>query len=139
MNVVKLNKNAHIPVRATAGSVGYDLRACEDVAIPAQHRRIVKTGLSIAVPDGYYGRVAPRSGLSVKYEIDVGAGVIDRDYRGEIGVVLINNGVEKFQVHSGDKIAQLIIEACITPEIILVDKLDETSRGSGGFGSTGKC
>lgn len=89
------------------------------------------------VPEGTYGRVAPRSGLAVKNFIDVGAGVIDQDYRGNVGVVLFNHADVPFEVKKGDRIAQLICEQILYPELIELDTLSETARGEGGFGSTG--
>lgn len=85
------------------------------------------------------GRVAPRSGLAVKHGIDTGAGVIDADYRGNVGVVLFNLGAEDYQVKRGDRVAQLILERIATPDIVEVDDLDATTRGAGGYGSTGKA
>ena len=98
---------------------------------------LVHTDLAVAIPHGYYGRVAPRSGLALKKHIDVGAGVIDSDYRGPLGVVLFNHGEADFEVQPGDRIAQLIITAIATPEVVAVENLDDTERGAGGFGSTG--
>ena len=98
---------------------------------------LVKTGLSISMPTGCYGRIAPRSGLALKKFIDVGAGVVDEDYRGELGVVLFNFGEEDFKINMGDKIAQLIFERIKTPTIVETDDLEETGRGKKGFGSTG--
>jgi len=99
---------------------------------------LIPIGIAIKMPDGVYGRVAPRSGLAVKKGIHVGAGVIDPDYRGEIHVLLFNNGKEPFEISIGDRIAQLILEKFEFHEILLVDSLsNETDRGSGGFGSTG--
>jgi len=98
---------------------------------------LVKTDLSIAVPAGTYGRVAPRSGLAWKHSIDVGAGVIDADYRGNVGVILFNHSDKDFKVEIGDRIAQLIIERIELPHVQEVDELDDTIRGGGGFGSTG--
>jgi dUTP pyrophosphatase len=89
------------------------------------------------IPHGHYGRVAPRSGLAWKKSIDVGAGVIDEDYRGNVGVILFNFGDEDFVIKQGDRVAQLILEKISTPEVEEVDELPETSRGDGGFGSTG--
>jgi dUTP pyrophosphatase len=93
--------------------------------------------LAIAIPEGHYGRIAPRSGLAVKNFIDVGAGVIDMDYRGPVGVVLFNHSGDDFHIKQGDRIAQLIIEKISNPQIVEVDDLDATARGAGGFGSTG--
>jgi dUTP pyrophosphatase len=109
-----------------------------DLVIPGKGKSIVPTDLSIAVNEGTYARIAPRSGLATKYFIDVGAGVIDADYRGNVGVVLFNFSDQDFQIKIGDRIAQLIIEKIETPEIIEVDDLNNTERGNNGFGSTGK-
>ena len=97
----------------------------------------MKTGLSISFPTGLYARIAPRSGLALKKFIDVGAGVVDADYRGEVGVVLFNHGDQDFEVKMGDRIAQLILEKIDTPPVEEVQGLDDTVRGTGGFGSTG--
>jgi len=109
-----------------------------DVMVPNHGKALVATDISLAIPSGYYGRVAPRSGLAVKHFIDVGAGVIDEDYRGPVGVVLFNFGEKEFEIKKGDRIAQLILEKIITPEVEEVADLDVTKRGEGGFGSTGK-
>ena len=101
-------------------------------------RVLFKTGISMALPPFHYGRIAPRSGLAYKSGIDVMAGVIDSDYRGEIGVILINHGDEDFQVNHGDRIAQMIITPYEIAMPYVVEDLDNTGRGSGGFGSTGK-
>jgi len=114
-----------------------DLYSIEDVAIEPKQRELVRTGLATAIPEGYYGRVAPRSGLATKNGLDVLAGVIDADYRGEIRCLLYNTGDEKIQLPAGSKICQLVIEKIITPEATWSDEISETDRGSGGFGSTG--
>lgn len=98
---------------------------------------MVPTGLALACPPGTYARVAPRSGLAVKHFIDTGAGVVDEDYRGEVGVVLFNHADTDFQVKAGDRVAQLILERIATPPVAEVDDLDATDRGAGGYGSTG--
>lgn len=98
---------------------------------------LVKTDIQIEVPTGCYGRVAPRSGLALKNSIDVGAGVIDEDYRGNVGVILFNFSDLDFDVKKGDRIAQLICERIAYPKLVEVDTLTETVRGEGGFGSTG--
>uniref|UniRef100_A0A8C6C0C2 Deoxyuridine 5'-triphosphate nucleotidohydrolase n=1 Tax=Monodon monoceros TaxID=40151 RepID=A0A8C6C0C2_MONMO len=115
----------------------YDLYSACDYTVPPMEKALVKTDIQIALPNGCYGRVAPRSGLAAKHFIDVGAGVIDEDYRGNVGVVLFNFGKEKFDVEKGDRIARLICERIFYPEIEEVQVLDNTERGSGGFGSTG--
>ena len=113
--VKKLRNNAAIPKRTSEEAAGYDIASAEDTAVPAKGKAVIKTGVSIAIPEGCYGRIAPRSGLTVKKFIDVGAGVIDADYRGEVGVVLFNHSEEDFEVKAGDRIAQLILEKIATP------------------------
>jgi len=138
LQVEKISPKATLPTRASLLSAGYDLSSAEETTIPAGCRGIVKTDLRIACPEGTYGRIAPRSGLAVKYFIDVGAGVVDADYRGNVGVVLFNFGEKDFKVEIGDRIAQLILEKICMVEVDEVDGLDDTSRGEGGFGSSGK-
>ena len=127
------------PHKSYRGSAGYDLYSIEDATIESGTRMLIRTGISIQIPEYYYLRVAPRSGLSVK-GIDVGAGVIDSSYRGEVRVLLINNSTEPFQVQDGDRIAQLILERCATPDIYILEdeQLSATERGENGFGSSGK-
>ncbi|GAA5834244.1 hypothetical protein JCM11251_000580 [Rhodosporidiobolus azoricus] len=135
--VQRLSEAAKLPIRGSALAAGYDISAAEDKVVPAQGKALISTGLAIAVPEGTYGRVAPRSGLASKHMIDTGAGVIDADYRGEVKVLLFNLSKEDFQVKSGDRIAQLILERIATPDVQEVASLSETQRGAGGFGSTG--
>jgi dUTP pyrophosphatase len=137
MNVCKLVPHAILPERKSFGAAGYDLASAEDCVIPARGRHVVQTGISIAVPTGTYARVAPRSGLAVKNGICVGAGVIDSDYRGPVGVVLFNHGDEDFVIEKGTRIAQLVLEKIVTPDVVEVQTLDDTVRGAGGYGSTG--
>jgi len=137
LRVKKLNQNATLPTRGSGGAVGYDLYSTEELVVPPAHRALVGTGIAIVLPVGVYGRVAPRSGLAVKHGIQVGAGVIDPDYTGEIKVVLFNHGDKDFEVKKGDRIAQLILERCETPEVEEVGEVKDTERGSKGFGSTG--
>jgi dUTP pyrophosphatase len=137
LRVKKLSEDAIIPTRGSGGAVGYDLYSMDDVIIKPLQRALVCTGIAIVLPSGVYGRVAPRSGLTVKHGIQVGAGVIDPDYTGEIKVVLFNQGDKTFEVKKGDRIAQLVLEKCETPQIEEIGKIEETVRGSGGFGSTG--
>lgn len=137
MNVLLLDKHATVPVRSSSEAAGYDVCSIDDGYIDPGDRLLVRTGIALQVPIGTYGRIAPRSGLAVKYGIHVGAGVIDRDYRGEIRVLLCNLGRERFEFKRGDRIAQMVLEKIETPEVYTVESLDETSRGSGGFGSTG--
>lgn len=98
----------------------------------------MKTGIAIAAPSGHYARVAPRSGLAYKSGMDVMAGVIDEDYRGDVGVILINLGDKDFIIHHGDRVAQLILERCTRCSVDVVAELSDTRRGAGKFGSTGK-
>ncbi|XAR64434.1 dUTP diphosphatase [Bertholletia excelsa] len=137
LRVKKLSEKAVLPSRASPLSAGYDLSSAAEVKVPARGKALVPTDLSIAVPEGTYARIAPRSGLAWKHSIDVGAGVIDADYRGPVGVILFNYSDADFEVKVGDRIAQLIIEVIMTPEVSEVDDLDTTVRGAGGFGSTG--
>ncbi|BDD54509.1 Deoxyuridine 5'-triphosphatenucleotidohydro lase [Monascus purpureus] len=135
--VKKLTESAQAPTRGSAFAAGYDLYSAKETVIPAKGKALVDTGLSIAVPEGTYGRIAPRSGLAAKHFIDTGAGVIDADYRGEVKVLLFNFSDVDFSIKQGDRIAQLVLERIYTPEVLVVDQLEETIRGAGGFGSTG--
>lgn len=137
--IVKLlSEKGKAPTRGSEFSAGYDLYSAEDKLVEAHSRMLIKTNIAVAIPTGHYGRVAPRSGLAVKYGISVGAGVIDEDYRGDVGVLLFNHGSVSFHVNVGDRIAQLVLERISTPEVVVVDTLPESTRGDGGFGSTGK-
>lgn len=135
--VSKLSDKATMPTRGSAEAAGLDLYAAHDTVIPASGKGIVKTDLAMQCPEGTYGRVAPRSGLSWKKHIDVGAGVIDRDYRGNVGVVLFNHGSEDLEVKHGDRIAQLVLEKISMAPVTEVSSLEDSIRGEGGFGSTG--
>ena len=135
--VKKLVSHAVIPKRATEGSAGLDISASEDFVIPAHKWNAVPTGIAISVPRDCYARLAPRSGLAYKKGIDVGAGVIDSDYSGEIKVILFNHGDEDFIIHRGDRIAQIIFEKIFINDLVEVEELNFTKRGDGGFGSTG--
>lgn len=134
-------KDLSLPDYATAHSAGMDLMAAlsEDMVIKKGERKLVKTGIAIALPDGYEAQIRPRSGLALKNGITVlnTPGTIDADYRGEIGVILINLGDEDFVISKGMRIAQMIIASYVQGEFILVDDLESTARGEGGFGSTG--
>jgi deoxyuridine 5'-triphosphate nucleotidohydrolase len=133
----RLNPRAVLPTRGSDAAAGLDLYAIEEVIIPPGGRRLARTGLAVAIPEGYYGRVAPRSGLATKNGLDTLAGVIDADYRGEIGCLLYNAGSETIHLPAQSKICQLIIEKIITPIPAWADEIADTDRGSGGFGSTG--
>ncbi|CEP15249.1 hypothetical protein [Parasitella parasitica] len=135
--IKRLSEFAQLPTRGSAHAAGYDLYCARDNVIPAQGKALVDTDLSLAIPEGHYGRVAPRSGLASKHHIDTGAGVIDSDYRGPLKVLLFNFSKEDYKVAQGDRIAQLIIERISTPDIMEVESLEESVRGANGFGSTG--
>ena len=137
LKVKKLSDAATAPKRATPGAAGYDLCSAEGVVVPAGMRKMVRTDLSMAIPANHYGRIAPRSGLATKKGIDIGAGVIDEDYRGPVGLCIVNNGTDDFEIKVGERVAQLLLERIDTPEVEVVDELDDTERGGKGFGSTG--
>ena len=128
--------NGKNPTRGSALAAGYDLYSAVNVTLSSKTRQLIGTELSITVPPGVYGRIAPRSGMSVKC-IDIGAGVVDADYTGEIKVLLINNGESDFEVQIGDRIGQLILEKHVIADMLTVDFLKETERGECGFGSSG--
>jgi len=134
---VILGENASMPTLGSGQSAGFDLYSAEKITLEAKGKAIIPTNLKIQVPKGTYGRIAPRSGLAWKKFIDVGAGVIDADYRGNVGVVLFNHSNEDVVFEIGDRVAQLILEKYETAVVVCVDELDDTYRGSGGFGSTG--
>ena len=133
----KLSEKGKVPSQATFSDAGYDLFATDTYTIKPGERKLYKTNISTAIPHGYYGRIAPRSGLAYKHGIDVLAGVIDSGYRGDIWVILINFGQEDFPVNEGDKIAQFIIEKCHYVEWQEVQDLPESQRGEWARGSTG--
>ena len=137
LRIQKLSDKAILPTRGSEWSAGLDLYASESKTIAPQGRAVVATDIAIACPKGTYGRIAPRSGLAVKHGIDVGAGVVDADYRGPVGVVLFNLGDKPFEVKPGDRIAQLVLEQIVMAPIEEVEDLEATERGAGGFGSTG--
>jgi dUTP pyrophosphatase len=138
INVKKLSDYATIPTQGTKFAAGYDLYAAEDAVVVCGSRKLIKTNISMEITPGYYGRIAPRSGLAYKSGIDVLAGVIDSDYRGDIGVILYNTDKNiDFEIKKGDRIAQIIFEACYTATLNNVENLDNTLRQAGGFGSTG--
>src|SRR5829696_5454844 len=123
------------PARARAGDAGYDLRATERVSIPQDGRRLVGTGIAVALPDGVAGLVTPRSGLAIEHGLTL---LNDPGYRGEIKVLVHNTGERRYTVEIGDRIAQLLLVPCWTPELEVVDDLSATERGEAGFGSSGR-
>jgi len=148
--IKKLYSDALIPSYGSNGAAGVDLCAYGEHIVPARTRKLISTGISIQwvantceanneKPEDYYFRIAPRSGLTVKYCIEIGAGVVDSDYRGEVKVCFINNSDSSYSITHGDRIAQGILEKIKRFDAIeVVDELIETERGEGGFGSTGK-
>jgi len=137
LKVKLLHPDAKLPVRGSTNAIGYGLFTIDNHTLAPQTRVLIPIGIALALPYGTYGRIAPRSSLAAKSNIDISAGVIDPDYRGEIKVLLINNGATSFSIAKGNRVAQLILECADTPDIIQVEDLDDTSRGMGGFGSTG--
>jgi dUTP pyrophosphatase len=137
MKVKILSEHAILPTRGSVSSAGLDLYAAHDAIVYARGRELVRTDIAISVPQGTYGRIAPRSGLAYKHGIDVGAGVIDEDYTGNVGVILFNHSETNFTVSKGDRIAQLIIEKIEYVDVVHVRDLSSTDRGTNGFGSTG--
>jgi dUTP pyrophosphatase len=139
LQVKKLTESAKLPTRGSKQSAGHDLYSSERCVIEPSQRALIGTGISIKLPEGTYGRIAPRSGLASKHGIDVGAGVVDADYTGEIKVLLFNHSPTPFVVLPGDRIAQLIaekIQDCDVEESHAA--FDPSERGGGGFGSTGE-
>jgi dUTP pyrophosphatase len=140
LNVLRfkqLDPRAVLPKRGSRLAAGLDVWSIENLDIGPGQRAMAKTGLAVAIPAGFYGRIAPRSGLAAKNGLDVLAGVIDSDYRGEVCCLLYNTSDEVISLPAGSKICQLIVEQIITPEADWATELDETARGAGGFGSTG--
>lgn len=134
----KCHPKAVLPTRGSKNACGLDIYAAEETLLKSGQRTAVRTGLAISIPLGFYGRIAPRSGIALKMGIDVLAGVIDSDYRGEILCLIINLGENDFEVNVGDRIAQLIIEKVALLEPAWSENLKETERNQSGFGSTGK-
>lgn len=138
MKITRIHRDAKMPSRKSAEAAGYDLYSIEKAEIPAHSRALISTGLVMEIPNGYFGRIASRSGLSLKKGIEVGAGIIDSDYRGVVGVVLHNHSDSPVLLEKGDSIAQIIFISHKVFEFQEVkrEEMNETSRGEGGFGST---
>lgn len=132
-----MSPTAVTPSRGSAFAAGYDVYASTPITVKSKDKALVSTSLAIAVPPGTYGRIAPRSGLASKHFLDTGAGVIDADYRGEVKVLLFNFSDVDYDVKQGERIAQLVLERIVTPEVVEVETLEVSVRGAGGFGSTG--
>mmetsp|Transcript_4433 Transcript_4433/g.6561 ORF Transcript_4433/g.6561 Transcript_4433/m.6561 type:complete len:721 (+) Transcript_4433:1450-3612(+) len=137
LQIQKLSDNAHLPIRATPESAGYDLFSAVEAIIQPNTRQLIATDLSIKPPPGTYVQLMPRSGLSLKYQIDTRAGVIDRDYHGNFMVLLENMSSVPFEIKNGDRIAQMILHHISSPPLVTVTALDPTIRCENGFGSTG--
>ena len=134
-----LRSTSKAPVRKTDGAAGFDLIYDGSVeTLPPKWRGAFPTGVSLEIEKGYYGQIAPRSGLALQSGIIVLGGIIDSDYRGEVKVILQNNGEKEWTVQPGDRIAQLLILSCYQGGLTVVESLSSTDRGEGGFGSTGK-
>jgi dUTP pyrophosphatase len=141
LEFVRLTPAARAPARAHDSDAGYDLHAAEPATLPPGERASVGTGVAVAIPDSHAGLVLPRSGLALKHGIALvnAPGLIDAGYRGELRVLLLNTDREAtFQIDVGDRIAQLVIVAHAAPELVEVDRLGESTRGEGGFGSSGR-
>lgn len=138
IKVKKLSSFAHIPTRATMNSAGLDLYSAYTYNIPSKTKVLIKTDIAMSIPSpGFYGRIAIRSSIALKYSLSVEAGVIDADYRDNIHILVYNNGNKHVTIDAGCKIAQIIIEKIAIPEVVIVNELDKTSR-KGGFGSSDK-
>lgn len=139
LRIRRLDPRAAIPSYARPGDAGMDLASCETVEIAPGSTAMVRTGIAIALPPGTEGQVRPRSGLAAKHAVTVlnAPGTIDEGYRGEVRVLLINHGLEVFRVEPGMRIAQLVVAPVLRVETTIVETLDDTERGTGGFGSTG--
>jgi dUTP pyrophosphatase len=138
--VERLDTRAKIPHKASSQAAGLDLYSVENVDIMPGKRQVIGTGLSLKIPNRYYGRIAERSGLALNFGLRIGGGVIDRDYRGEVKVIIHNTTGERYTVNEGDRVAQLVIERAKEVRVKEVKTLSSpTKRGWGGFGSTGKA
>ena len=133
----RLSEDATIPTRAYEHDAGWDLYASDKTYIMPSQRRLVKTAISVAIPEGYVGLIWPRSGLAVKSGVDVFAGVIDSGYRGEVRVCLYNSSETQLEINKGDRIAQILFQEIPQTTIVEVDDLNDSKRGHGGFGSSG--
>lgn len=138
IQVKRLDPRAKLPVRAHPGDAGIDLCALEGCVIEAGKRRVMSTGVAIAVPEAHAGLIADRSGLAAKHGITTLGGVIDAGYRGEWKVIMHNTSDEPYEVAAGERIAQILIVPIAVPDVCEVSELDDTIRGEGGLGSTGK-
>ena len=137
VKVKRLTETATVPTKANNLDAGWDLYSTENLLIEPRQRSIVKTGISLHIPERYVGLIWPRSGMAVKYGVDVFAGVIDAGYRGEIGVCLFNSSDKDFYIKEGDRIAQILFQKVSQHKLVEVSDLDDSDRGEKGFGSSG--
>jgi|SRR3989344_1838313 len=137
IKVKKIHSDAVIPDYAKDGDAGFDLHSLEEKILAAGEKAVIKTGIKIEIPNGYFGSIRDRSGLAAKNALHCLAGVVDSGYRGEIGIVMINLGKDEFKINRGDRIAQMLIQKVERVEIEEVEELSESFRGESGFGSTG--
>lgn len=138
--LLKLDVGLPTPTHSHPGDAGTDLFARTDTVLEPGERQMVPTGIALALPDGYAGLVVPRSGIAARHGIGVvnGPGLVDCGYRGEVNVILVNHGSEAFPINRGDRIAQLLVVPFVVQDFVEVDELPGSSRGEGGFGSTGR-
>jgi dUTP pyrophosphatase len=137
INFALLSANAHAPTQGKSDDAGYDLYSAVTIQISPQSMSLVGTGISMSIPPGWYGRVLPRSGFTINNISDIGAGVIDSGYIGEIKVVIFNHGIKPIDISPGDRIAQIVFMQCAKVNFTRVDSHSATQRGDAGFGSTG--
>lgn len=138
MKVKKLHKNAKLPTKANLSDAGYDLYALDGGILQKHTHALIKTGISMEIPEGYVGLIWPRSGLSYKYGLDVFAGVIDSGYRGDIGVILYNSQYNSYEIEAGDRIAQILFQKVEDFDMVELEELNNSKRSQKGFGSSGK-
>ena len=140
--VLKIKADGRVPMYATVGAAGFDLYCNNEEDITAKPNQVVKipTGLKMQIPEGYFGAIYPRSsaGIKLRFKLANSTGIIDSDYRGEIKLFMVNEGDEDCVIHKGDRLVQMIIQPFVHVDIEVVDELDDTDRGEGGIGSTGK-
>ena len=137
LKIERIDKEIELPTYAHDYDAAFDLRASKSNSLLPNEKKIIPTGIKVAIPSGHVGLIWDRSGMAAKHSIHVLAGVIDSGYRGEIKIVMVNLGKEEFLIEKGHRIAQMLIQPVLNIKIAEVDELDNTSRGDGGFGSTG--
>lgn len=142
IRLLRPDRNSHLPRYMTAHAAGMDLQAAldEDIVLLPGQRQLIPTGIAISLPDSFEAQIRPRSGLALRHGIALvnSPGTIDPDYRGEIGVILINHGAEPFTITNGERIAQMVFAPFVRADLVEVAELDQTLRGEGGFGHTGR-